>query len=74
MVTYLDSLVQLCCGEGGTLQTNIAGMCGECLHWMDHIGSAKAQGSILGLHCSGSRVFCKGTVPSGHCVSCTSQV
>ena len=30
MVTYLDSHVQLCCGEGGTLQTNTAGMCGEC--------------------------------------------
>ena len=29
-VTYLGSLVQLCCGEGGTLQTNITGMCGEC--------------------------------------------
>ena len=28
MVTYLGSLVQLCRGEGGTLQTNIAGMCG----------------------------------------------
>ena len=30
VVTYLGSLVQLCCGEGGTLQTNITGMCGEC--------------------------------------------
>ena len=29
MVTYLGSLVQFCCGEGGTLQTNITGMCGE---------------------------------------------
>ena len=27
MVTYLGSLVQLCHGEGGTLQTNMAGMC-----------------------------------------------
>ena len=27
MVTYLGSLVQLCPGEGGTLQTNMAGMC-----------------------------------------------
>ena len=27
----LGSLVQLCCGEGGTLQANITGVCGECL-------------------------------------------
>ena len=27
MVTYLGSLVRLCCGEGGTLQTNITGVC-----------------------------------------------
>ena len=30
MVTSLGSPVQLCCGEGGTLQTNITGLCGEC--------------------------------------------
>ena len=38
MVTYLGALVQLCCGEGGTLQTNIAGMCGKCTQCIDHIG------------------------------------
>ena len=27
MATYLGSLAQLCCGEGGTLQTNRTGMC-----------------------------------------------
>ena len=34
-VTYLGSLVQLCCGEGGTLQTNIAGVCvgSACSVW-----------------------------------------
>ena len=36
MVTYLGSLVQLCYGEGGTLQINITGMCGECSQCMDH--------------------------------------
>ena len=46
VVTYLGSLVQLCCGEGGTLQTNIAGMCGEWLQFMDHTGFATAQGSV----------------------------
>ena len=30
MVPYLGSLVQLCYGEGGTLQINITGVCGEC--------------------------------------------
>ena len=40
VVTYLGSLVQLCCGEGGTLQTNTTGVCGECLQWMDHSGFA----------------------------------
>ena len=44
MVTYLGSLVQLCCGEGGTLQTNITGMCGEFLQCMDYTGFAPAQG------------------------------
>ena len=31
MDTFLGSLVQLCCGEGGTLQTNITGVCLQCL-------------------------------------------
>ena len=43
MVTYLGSLVQLCCGEGGTLQTNITGVCGECSQCMDHTGFAPAH-------------------------------
>ena len=45
MVTYLGPLVQLCCGEGGTLQTNITGVCGECLQCMDHTGFAPAHGA-----------------------------
>ena len=45
MVTYLGSLVQLCCGEGGTLQTNITGVCGECSQCMDHTGFAPAHGA-----------------------------
>ena len=44
VVTYLGSLVQLCCEEGGTLQTNISGMCGECLHCLGHTGFAPASG------------------------------
>ena len=67
VVTYLGALVQLCCWEGGTLQTNITGMCGECSQCMDHTGFAPAQGGMcfLGLYCSGSRVPWRGTVQSG---------
>ena len=40
MVIYLGSLVQSCCGEGGTLQTNITGMCGDCSQCLGHTGFA----------------------------------
>ena len=58
MVTYLGSFVQLCCGEGGTLQTNITGMCGECSQCMDHTGFAPSSWHVCfpGLHHSGSRL------------------
>ena len=76
MVTYLGSLVQSCCGEGGTWQTNIAGMCGESPQCLGHTGFAPAHGRVCfpGLHCSGSRFLCRGTVQSGPWVSFTSQV
>ena len=63
MVTYLGSLVQLCCGEGGTQQTSIAGMYGECSQHMNHTGFATAQGGVcfLGLHFSGPGCS------AGHC-------
>ena len=44
VVTYLGSLAQLCCGEGGTLQTNITGVCGECLQCLGHTGLAPTHG------------------------------
>ena len=44
MVTYLVSLVQSCCGEGGTLQTNITGVCGECSQCLGHTGFAPTHG------------------------------
>ena len=31
MVSRLGSLVQLSCGEGGTLRTSVTGVCGECV-------------------------------------------
>ena len=36
--------VQSCCGEGGTLQTNITGVCGEYLQCLSHTGFAPAHG------------------------------
>ena len=44
MVIYLGSLFQLCCGKGGTLQTNITGMCGECSQCLGHTGFAPTHG------------------------------
>ena len=41
MDTFLGSLVQSCCGEGGTLQTNSTGVCSRCL---SHTGPAPAHG------------------------------
>ena len=60
MVTYLGSLVQLCCGEEGALQTNI----------LASVGGARSAWATLGfpcswhmcfpsLHCSGSRLLCR---------------
>ena len=43
VVIYLGSLVQLCCGEGGTLQTNITGLCGEYSQCLGHTAFAPAH-------------------------------
>ena len=43
MVTYLGSLLQSCCGEGGTLQRNITGMCEECSQCLGCTGFAPAH-------------------------------
>ena len=40
VVTYSGSLVQLCCGEGETVQTIVTGVCGECAQCLDHTGFA----------------------------------
>ena len=41
---FLGLLVQSCCGEAGTLQTNITGVCGECSQCLGHTGFAPAHG------------------------------
>ena len=76
VVTCLGSLVHLCCGEEGTLQTNkyhwsLGVLTVSGPHWV-----CPAHGSVCfpGLHCSGSRLLCRGTVQNGHCLSCPSQV
>ena len=33
----------MCCGEGGRLQTNITGVCGECSQCLGHTGFAPPQ-------------------------------
>ena len=45
MFTYVGSLVQLCCGKRGTLQTNITGVCGECSQCLSHTGFAPTHGT-----------------------------
>ena len=44
VVTFLGSLVQLCYGEGGTLQTYVTGMCGECSQCLGRTGFAPTHG------------------------------
>ena len=44
VVTYLGSLVQSCCGEGGILQANITGMCGERAQCLGRPGFGPAHG------------------------------
>ena len=57
VVTFLASLVQSCCGEGGTLQTSLAcvGSASCQPHWV-----CPRSGLVCfhGLHFSGSRLLC----------------
>ena len=61
MDTLLGSLIQSCCGEGGTLQTNITGICGECSQCLGHSGFAPCSLHVCFpcLHCLGSRLLCR---------------
>jgi len=54
---FLGSLVQSCCGEGGTLQTNNTGVCLQCL---GRTGFAPRSQRVCFpcLHCLGSRLLC----------------
>ena len=61
MVTYLGSVVQSCCGEGVTLQTNITGMCGECLQCFGPTGFAPTH------------VMCAFLVYTAQALSCSAR-
>ena len=57
MVSCSGLLVQSCCGEGGVLQADIAGLCGEHLQSSGHTGFAPLTGVCSPcLCCSGSRL------------------
>ena len=58
MVSCLGLLVQSCWGEGGALQADIAGLCGEHSPCSGHTGFAPLTGVCSPrLHCSGSRLL-----------------
>ena len=58
MVSGLGSLVYSCCGEGGALQTNVTGVCGEHSQCSGHTGFALLMGVCFPhLHCSGSQLL-----------------
>ena len=57
MDTFLGSLAQSCCGEGGTLKANNPGMCSQCL---GPTGFDPAHSVCpFRLPCSGSRLLCR---------------
>ena len=43
---FLGSLVQLFCGEGGTLETNSTGICGVFSQCLGHSGFAPSHGGV----------------------------
>ena len=56
----------MCCGEGGTLQTNITGMCGECSQCFSCTGFVTAHGvcafriyTSQALGCSARNCLCR---------------
>ena len=59
VVSCLGSLVQSCCGEGGALQTNVTGLCGEHSQCSGHTGFAPRSQNMCfpRPHCSGSRLL-----------------
>ena len=71
MVSCLGSLVQLCCGEGGALQTDITGVCGELSQCSGHTGFASAHGTCALPVYTAQAPAC--SIWSGPCVACGSS-
>ena len=71
MISCLGSLVQWCCGEGGTLQTNITGVCGACSQCLGHTEFAPARGVCAFPVYTARASGC--SAGSGLWVACTSQ-
>ena len=59
VVSCSGSLVHSCCGEGGALQTDVTGLCGEHSQCSGHTGLPASSGCVCSphLHCSGSRLL-----------------
>ena len=70
MISYLGSLVQSCCGEGGPLQTDIA-VCGEHSPGSGHTGSALYRGVCAFPVYTAQVPGC--SIWSGPCVECGSS-
>ena len=65
MVSCSGSLVPSRCGEGGALQTGVAGVCGAHSQCSGHTGFAPARGVCFPcLPCSGSRLLSVLRAPS----------
>ena len=71
MVSCSGSLVQSCCGEGGALQTNVTGLCGEHSQCSGHTGFVPAHRCVLSpstlLRAPGCSIW------SGPCIECGSH-
>ena len=75
VITYLGSLVQSCCGEGGILQTNLTGVCGEFSQGLSPTGLALVHSVCAFMVYTAQAPGCS----AGNCLrralgSCTSQV
>ena len=71
MVSCLGSLVQSCCGEGGALQTNATGVCGEHSQCSGHTGSALHRGVCAFPVYTAQAPGC--SIWSGPCLACGSS-
>ena len=72
VVTYLGSLVQLCCGGRGTLKISTASMCRECSQRMDHTGFDRPRQHVLPRSIL-PRLQGALQDPDGLCILCPSQ-